>query len=249
MDSLPPPTWEPVFRVGPHTSHPTGFDYVGESHGHLTAPSCGIYLNGATGTNYRDADNAPIGLVLRGTSFQWDQSYTVLLPDDVTVAGTLSRSHVMVTGGVQISGRFTVTGSNIGMTTLFGGLMSGRGDRLKGNGITAITVNRENNLEYGAGDVQNASLGELTQLQLYTLGRETHILETVFPGNGPVSIDGAAYGWTANEIGFRDSFAQDRNEGYVKVYVHGVNRGSSLLVDGKTFDFNVIYRARKGSLV
>ena len=246
MDSLPPPIWEPVFRCGPHTGGT--FDYIGPGHGHIQAPTSAIYLNGSTATNYREPANSPVGTVLRGTAFLIDQSFTAYLPDNTTPIGSYNFAHIMVEGGVQVSGGLTVTGTNIGMTTFFGAMLSGRPDMVKPNGVTAIAADREDGLEYGAGAVPNASLGECHAMQLYNAARPTHILESIVIETGPMDIDSAGYSWAANDSN-RDTFLQDRTEGYAKVYTHGVNKAASWLVDGKTFAFNVTYRVRSGSLI
>ena len=243
------PIWEAGVRIGPHASWPTGFDYVTIGHGHLYNPGNGIFLNGG-GTNYRDAANAPIGVILRGTAFTFSQTFGAYLPDNTTVAGTWAIAHVMVTGGVQIASTFTCTGTTIGITTAMGMGLSGRGDMLKPAGVTAIAADREDGLEYGAGGVQDTSLGEVTTFQLYPATRDTHILEAVLGGGGPMQMNGGGYNWSQNVVGVRDSYLQDRVEGYAKVYAHGLNRNDSMLLsNGDVLNFNVTYRVRKGALV
>lgn len=250
LDSITPPIWEAGARIGPHASWPTGFDYCTLGHGHLKNPGCGIRLNGASLPNYRDPENSPIGVVLRGTSWVFDQTWDVYLPDNTTLAGTLAIAHLMVEGGVQIASTYTISGSNIGITTAMGMGLSSRADMLKGIGITAIAADREDGLEYGAGGALNASLGEITQFQTYNAARPTHIWEAVLGGGGAMSYNAGPYGWGQNVVGTRDSWLQDRAEGYAKVYAHGVNRNDSmLLTPGDTLAFNVIYRVRSGALV
>lgn len=248
FDSMNPPVFEPVARLGKHSTFPTGFDWVGSAHWHFGVSSGGIFLNGSTAKNYADPANFPIGTVVRGSDVVFDYTYAALLKDDLTPVGSWSYTHKGVPGGVQILSRLNVTGSDIGVQTLYGGMLSGRGNRLKPEGQTAIAADREDGLEYGLDGAQGANLGESATFQLFTAGRETHIYEAVLNGGGPVSIDSAPYGWSGND-GFRDSWLQDRTEGYAKVYIPGVNRISSLLIDGKTLDMNVTYRARKGALV
>ena len=86
-------------------------------------------------------------------------------------------------------GNYTITGSGIGMTTMFGAMLSGRGDRVKGLGAAAVACDQEDGQDYGAGAVLNANLGEFTTYQLYSNARQTHILEAVLNGGGPVNVD------------------------------------------------------------
>ena len=248
FDSLNPPVFEPVANIGPHATYPTGFDFGGPGHWHISGGSGAIFVNGSTATNYALDANFPIGTALRCSSYLFDFSYAALLANNVTVAGTWGYTHQGVPGGVNVLAKLTITGTGIGMVALYGAMLSGRGDKLKPEGIAAIDADREDGLAYGAGGVLDANLGEANRYQLYTEGRETHIFEAVLNGGGPVSIDGGAYGWAENGAN-RDAWLQDRAEGYAKVYIHGVNRTSSMLVDGKTFDMNVTYRARRGTLV
>jgi hypothetical protein len=248
LDSLNPPVFEPVASIGPHASYPAGFDFNGPGHWHISGGSGAIYINGSTATNYALDENLPVGTVLRCSSYLFDFTYASLLADNATVAGTWAYTHTGVPGGVNVLAKLTITGSGIGMVALYGAMLSGRGDKLKPEGIAAIDADREDGLAYGAGGVFEANLGEANSFQLYTEGRETHIFEAALNGGGPVSVNGAPYGWSENGPN-RDSWLQDRAEGYAKVYIHGVNRTSSMLIDGKTFDMNVTYRARRGALV
>lgn len=252
MDTAQPPIWEPVYRFGPYgvTYNAADWDYAGPRHGHLKNSSCGIFLNGVTSTNYALAVNRSIGQVLRGTSFLIDQAWDVYLKNDTTLVGRHGISHALVTGGVQIFGNMAVSASNIGLTTMYGGMLCGRGDTVKGMGATAVAADREDGQDYGANGVLNANLGEFTLIQNYNAARPTHMLQMVLPGNGPVQINGGGYSWSGNGAN-RDSWIQDRGEGYPKVYTAGQNRANNapLLCDGLTFNTNVIYQVRNGALV
>lgn len=252
LDSMNPPVFEPVCQLGPVGGAAGDFDFVGPGHWHLTDGTSAITLNGG-GLNYRLDENFPIGTVLRGASFGIDQSFTALLKDDTTVVGTYSLAHIAVSGGVQISGRLAVTGTDIAMTVFYGAMLSGRGDRIKPAGLVAIPCDQEDGDDYGiSGGVAtiDANLGEAASYQLYPDGRDAHIYEAVLVGGAPIRVDealGGVYSWAENGAN-RDAWAQARTEGYAKIYIPGVNKSSAWTVDGKTFDFNVIYRVRKGAL-
>lgn len=255
LDSMNPPVFEPVYRIGPHSAYPSGFDFGGPGHWHLSNGTCGIYLNGDTGTNYRLDENFPVGTALRCASWQIDQSFTALLPDNVTVAGTYVLAHLSTDGGVQISGRLTITGSDIGMTNFYGAMISSRCDTYKAAGLNAISATAEDGFDYGlSGGVKtkDANLGEAASFQFYWLARNTHVFKAVLNGGtGPIRVDaslGGTYSWAENGSN-RDSWLQERAEGYGKGYVSGVNKSTSWLVDGKTFDFNVSYIMESGAPV
>lgn len=243
-DSFEPPIYEPVFYAGATTGGDK--DFIGPGHGHLKSPTSAIYLNGSTGTNYRLAANSPVGTILRGTSLVWDQTFTAYLKDDTTVVGTYAFGHTWVEGGVQIAGSLAVSGTNIGIQTFYGALLSSFADRVKPAGITAVEADQEDGNEYGAGGVKDANLGEAASFQTYNAARPTHIFEAVLNAAAPIN-DGSGYDWDGN-LTNRDSWVQARSEGYAKTYVAGINRNDLLTADGMTFAFTVTYRFRKGAL-